>query len=162
MSSPEQILERTQRVELPLERTFALFADAGNLEAITPPWLRFRIVSPRPIEMAPGTLIEYRLALHRIPVRWETRIEAWEPPLRFVDAQLSGPYELWHHTHTFEADAEATVIRDRVRYRIGFGPLGALALRLFVRRDLERIFDYRRDAIERLVSPGEGPPARAA
>jgi ligand-binding SRPBCC domain-containing protein len=150
----EQLLERRQRIELPLERTFALFADAGNLEAITPPWLRFRIVTPRPIELGPGALIDYRLRLHAIPIRWRTRIEVWEPPHRFVDAQVSGPYALWHHTHEFEADGpQATVITDRVRYRIGWGPLGALAQRAVVRRDLERIFDYRRGAIGDLVSP---------
>ncbi len=148
----EEILEQTQRLELPLAETFELFADARNLEAITPPWLGFRVVGPAPIEMRPGALIDYRLRLRGIPIRWRTRIESWEPPHRFVDAQLSGPYALWHHTHTFDADGEATVIGDRVRYRIGYGPLGALALRLFVRGDLERIFEYRRDAILRLVA----------
>ena len=150
--SSEQLLEREQRVALPLYRTFELFAEAANLEAITPPWLRFRIVSPQPLELGPGALIDYRLRLHGIPVRWRTRIELWEPPHRFVDAQLSGPYALWHHTHEFEpAGPAATLIRDRVRYRIGWGPLGSVALALFVRRDLDRIFDYRREAILRLL-----------
>ena len=161
--SAEQVLERRQRVELPQERAFALFADAGNLEAITPPWLGFRIVSPRPLELTEGALIEYRLRLHGIPVRWRTRIEVWEPPRRFVDVQLSGPYALWHHTHELSKDGEeATLVRDRVRYRVGFGPLGAAALRLFVRRDLERIFDYRRAAIEGLVSRAGDRDPRAA
>ena len=148
----DQILERTQRIELPVEEVFDLFGDAFNLERITPPWLRFRVVTPRPIEMRQGTLLEYRLRLHGIPVRWRTRITTWEPPTRFVDEQISGPYALWHHTHMFEPDGDATVMRDRVRYRIGFGPLGAAALRLFVRRDVERIFDYRREAILELIS----------
>lgn len=161
--SGDQLLERSQRIELPPERAFALFAEAGNLEAITPPWLGFRIFSPVAIELAEGALIEYRLRLHGIPVRWRTRIEVWEPPRRFVDVQLSGPYALWHHTHEFAADGPgATVVRDRVRYRVGFGPLGVAALRLFVRRDLERIFDYRRVAIEGLVSRGRDRDARAA
>ena len=147
----DQILERTQRIELPIEETFGLFCDAFNLERITPPFLNFRVVTPRPIEMREGALLEYRLRLHGIPVRWRTRISTWDPPHRFVDEQISGPYALWHHTHTFEADGGATVVRDRVRYRIGFGPLGALALRLFVRRDVERIFDYRREAMLRLI-----------
>ena len=159
--SDEQLLERSQRVRLPLERTFELFADARNLEAITPEWLRFRIVNPGEIEMGAGALIEYRLRLHGAPVRWRTRIEVWDPPHRFVDAQISGPYALWHHTHEFEREGAETVIRDRVRYRIGFGPLGGLAMALFVRRDLERIFDYRRAAVERLVS-SRARPARAA
>ncbi len=150
--SAEQLLEREQRVPLSLERTFEIYGDARNLEQITPPWLRFRVLTPAPIEMAPGTLIEYRLRFRGVPVRWLTRIEAWEPPRRFIDAQVSGPYALWHHTHEFEPDGDGTLIRDRVRYRIGFGPLGALALRLFVRRDLERIFDYRQAAITRLIA----------
>jgi ligand-binding SRPBCC domain-containing protein len=147
----EQSLERTQRIELPIEPTFELFGDAFNLERITPPWLNFRVVTPRPIDMREGTLLEYRLRLHGIPVRWRTRITAWEPPHRFVDEQVSGPYALWHHSHTFEVDGEATIVSDRVRYRIGFGPVGAVALRLFVRRDVERIFDYRREAMLELI-----------
>ncbi len=112
--------------------------------------LGFEVVTPRPIEMGVGTLIEYRLRLHRVPVRWRTRIEAWEPPRRFVDGQVKGPYSLWEHTHTFEEDGPgATVIRDRVRYAIPFGPLGELADRLLVQRDLRQIFDYRRDAVAR-------------
>lgn len=148
----DQILERTQRIELSVEDVFDLFGDAFNLERITPPWLRFRVVTPRPIEMRHGTLLEYRLRLHGIPVSWRTRITTWEPPTRFVDEQVSGPYALWEHTHEFEPAGDATVIHDRVRYRIGFGPLGDLALRLFVRRDVERIFDYRREAILELIS----------
>jgi ligand-binding SRPBCC domain-containing protein len=159
--SAEQLLERSQTVDLAPADAFALFADAQNLEAITPPWLRFRILTPGPVEMGAGTLISYRLSLHGVPVRWHTRIEAWEPPRRFVDVQISGPYALWHHTHEFTPAGEGTLIRDRVRFRIGFGPLGEAALRLFVRRDLERIFDYRRAAIERLVS-SPARPARAA
>ena len=98
--SAEQVLERTQRIELPIERTFDFFGDAANLEAITPPWLRFRIVTPRPIDMGEGALIEYRLKLHGIPVRWRTRIETWEPPHRFVDVQLIRPVRpLAPHAH---------------------------------------------------------------
>jgi ligand-binding SRPBCC domain-containing protein len=144
------LLERTQRVDLPVDRAFDFYGDAHNLERITPPWLGFEVTTPGPIEMGVGTLIEYRLRLHRVPVRWRTRIEAWEPPQRFVDMQIRGPYSLWEHTHTFEKDGpEATIIRDRVRYSIPFGPLGELAERLLVRRDLKQIFDYRRDAVAR-------------
>jgi ligand-binding SRPBCC domain-containing protein len=142
------LLEREQRVPFSIEKAFAFYGDAHNLERITPPWLGFQVITPRPIEMGVGALIEYRLRLHRVPVRWRTRIEVWEPPHRFVDAQIKGPYTLWEHTHTFEADGpEATIIRDRVRYAIPFGPLGDLADRLLVRRDLKQIFDYRRDAV---------------
>lgn len=144
------ILEREQRVELPIEQAFAFYGDACNLERITPPLLRFEVVTPRPIEMGVGTLIEYRLRLHGVPVRWRTRITVWEPPRRFADVQIKGPYSLWEHTHTFEEDGPAaTIIRDRVRYSIPFGPLGEIADRLLVQRDLKQIFDYRRDAVAR-------------
>lgn len=150
------ILERRQRIERPIDEVFAFYGDARNLERITPPLLGFEVTTPGPIEMGAGTLIEYRLRLHRIPVSWRTRIEAWEPPHRFVDVQVKGPYTLWEHTHTFEADGPgATTIEDRVRYSIPFGPLGELADRLLVRRDLRRIFDFRQEAVAReLASRG--------
>jgi ligand-binding SRPBCC domain-containing protein len=136
-------LDRSQRLDVPPERAFAFFADARNLEAITPPWLRFRVVTPDPITMRRGTLIDYRLRLHGLPLRWRTRIDDWEPPHRFVDTQLRGPYALWEHTHTFApAGAGAVVMSDRVRYS-----LPRLAPGWFVRRDLDRIFDYRARAI---------------
>jgi ligand-binding SRPBCC domain-containing protein len=130
---------------------FPFFADARNLEAITPPLLRFRVVTPDPIEMRVGTLIQYRLRLHGVPVSWLTSIQAWEPPHRFVDVQVRGPYALWHHTHTFTATAEGTLMRDTVRYAIGCGPLGGLADRLLVRRDLRTIFDFRGQQVARMV-----------
>ena len=129
---------------------FPFFADAANLEAITPPWLGFRIVSPRPVDMRAGTLIEYRLTLHRLPIAWLTRIEEWVPGERFVDAQLNGPYKLWHHTHEFSSDgAGGTLMRDTVRYALPLGPLGEIAHRLFVARDLAAIFDFRAQALTR-------------
>jgi ligand-binding SRPBCC domain-containing protein len=146
------VIERRQRVPLPIERAFDFYGDALNLERITPPWLGFEVTTPRPIAMGAGTLISYRLKLHGARVRWRTRIEAWEPPHRFVDVQLSGPYALWHHTHTFEPDGKgATIIADRVRYAIPFGPIGELARLAFVGRDVESIFDYRREAVGRLM-----------
>jgi ligand-binding SRPBCC domain-containing protein len=155
------VLERTQRIERALDEVFPFYADAGNLERITPPWLGFEVTTPRPIEMGVGALIEYRLKLHGISVQWKTRIEEWAPPHRFVDAQLSGPYVLWHHTHTFRADGPgATILGDRVRYALPFGPFGEAARALFVGRDLERIFDYRRDAVAAaLEAGGEGASA---
>jgi ligand-binding SRPBCC domain-containing protein len=98
--------------------------------------------------MQAGALLEYRLRLHGVPLRWRTRIDTWEPPHRFTDFQEKGPYSLWEHAHLFEPDGSgATIIHDRIHYAIPLGPLGALAHRAFVRRDLERIFDYRRDAV---------------
>ncbi|MGE5408858.1 MAG: SRPBCC family protein [Syntrophothermus sp.] len=150
--SAVHVLERSQRVGLPRERAFEFFADAHNLERITPPWLAFSVLTPAPIEMREGALIEYRLRLHGAPVHWRTRIDVWEPPLRFVDRQLSGPYALWEHTHLFEPAGEgATTIRDVVRYSLPLGPLGELARRLLVKRDVERIFDYRREAVRDLM-----------
>ena len=141
------VLTREQVLPGEPEEVFSFFADAFNLEAITPPWLRFRVVTPGPLEMGPGTLIEYRLRLHRVPIRWLTRIEAWEEGRRFVDVQVRGPYRLWHHSHTFQGHADGTLVRDEVRYALPLGPLGRLAHAAFVRRDLERIFDFRRAAL---------------
>jgi ligand-binding SRPBCC domain-containing protein len=148
-------LERHQRLPAAPSQAFRFFADASNLEAITPPWLGFRIVTERPIDIHAGTLIEYRLRLHGIPIRWLTRITAWEPDTRFADSQLRGPYKVWEHTHSFEPDGEGTVMRDVVRYALPFGIAGELAHAAFVRRDLERIFDYRSRAVAaRLTHPG--------
>ncbi len=145
-------LEREQRLPGSPDEVFPFFADARNLEAITPPLLRFVVVTPEPIAMRVGTLIQYRLRLHGVPVSWLTSIQAWEPPHRFVDVQVRGPYALWHHTHTFAPDGDGgTVMRDVVRYAIGFGPLGELADRLLVQRDLDAIFAFRRDAVHRLL-----------
>jgi ligand-binding SRPBCC domain-containing protein len=148
------VLERSQRLGLPAEQAFQFFTDAHNLESITPPWLDFKVATPGPIEMRPDALIEYRLKLRGVPVRWRTRIEAWEPPRRFVDVQLRGPYAFWEHTHTFEPDGQsAVVIGDRVRYALPFGPLGRIAHATFIRRDLERIFDYRERAVAKHLRP---------
>ena len=144
------ILEREQRIPLPPEEVFPFFEDAYNLEDITPPFLGFRVVTPRPIDMRAGALIEYRLKLHGVPVRWRTQIESFDPPHTFTDVQLSGPYKLWHHTHVFEPDGRGgTVMRDRVLYELPFGPLGEVAHSLFVKRDLRRIFDFRQVTVAR-------------
>jgi hypothetical protein len=141
-------LEREQHLPGDPDDVFPFFADALNLERITPPWLGFRVTTPDTIEMGPGTLIEYRLRLHRIPVRWLTRIEAWEPPVRFVDTQVRGPYRVWRHEHHFApAAGGGTLMRDRVDYDLPLGPLGDLAHGLIVRRDLARIFDHRQAAV---------------
>jgi ligand-binding SRPBCC domain-containing protein len=134
-----------QWLPTPLEEVFPFFADARNLERLTPGWLRFNVLTPDPIEMAVGTRIDYRLSWRGIPLRWTSEIAAWEPPHRFVDRQLRGPYRLWHHEHRFEARDGGTLVADEVRYAV-WG--GALANRLGVARDVATIFAYRR---ERLV-----------
>lgn len=144
-------LERKQLLPGTPEEVFPFFADARNLEALTPPFLGFRILTPLPIEMREGTLIDYSLSLFGAPMRWKTRIAAWEPGVRFVDEQLSGPYAFWRHTHSFERRGNGTLMRDVVEYREPLGPLGALAHHLFVARTVERIFDFRRGAVDRLL-----------
>jgi ligand-binding SRPBCC domain-containing protein len=148
----EYVLLREQVLPGTPQDVFEFYADATNLEQITPGWLGFRIVTSPPIEMGPGTVVEYRLKLHRVPVRWLTRIETWEPGKRFVDVQVEGPYRLWHHTHTFEPHGTGTRVRDQVRYSLPFGALGQLAHRLFVRRDLERIFDFRHASVSKVMT----------
>jgi ligand-binding SRPBCC domain-containing protein len=145
-------LRREQVLPVTPEAAFGFFADAANLEAITPPLLRFRMVTPEPVAMGAGTFLQYRLRVRGLPVRWDTLIQAWDPPHRFVDVQVRGPYALWHHTHELSpVDGGRTLMRDTVRYGIGFGPLGALAHRLLVRRDLEAIFAYRARVVPGLL-----------
>ena len=150
------ILEREQIIPRSRCETFAFFCDAFNLERITPAFLKFRILTPAPISMAEGTLIDYELNLYGIPLRWRTLIERWQPEEKFADTQLNGPYDLWHHTHTFEElGPNRTLMRDRVLYRIPFGIFGRLAHWLFVRRSLEMIFDYRAKTTAEML--GEKP-----
>ena len=137
----EQVLPGTP------EEVFPFFADARNLEAITPPLLRFEVVTPGEIEMRVGALIQYRLTLRGVGVNWLTSIQAWEPGVRFVDQQVRGPYALWHHTHEFAPHPDGTLMTDTVRYAIGWGPFGELAARAFVHRDVQGIFDFRREAV---------------
>lgn len=160
MKRPPYRLERTQVVPRPLAEVFPFFADAANLERITPASLRFEILTPLPIEMRPGALIDYRIRTNGIPRRWRTLIEVYEPGRRFVDVQLRGPYELWRHLHEFEEAPGGTRILDRVEYALPFGPLGRLVHALFVRRMLEGIFDHRRKVLEEMFGPD--PERRAA
>lgn len=148
------VLRREQRLEAPPEAVFPFFADARNLEAITPPLLRFRLLTPEPIAMGVGTFLQYALRLHGVPVRWDTLIQEWEPPWRFVDVQVRGPYRLWHHTHELVAvdGGAATLMRDTVRYAVGFGAVGEVARRALVVRDLEAIFAFRAERVPPLVA----------
>jgi ligand-binding SRPBCC domain-containing protein len=140
-------LRRTQVVPAPPDEAFALFASPYNLEAITPPWLRFRIVAA-PAQLGRDAIIRYRLRLFGIPIRWLTQITAWEPPGEFVDTQTRGPFALWEHTHRLTATANGTEIADEVRYRLFLGPFGELVQRVVVRRWLDAIFDYRARAVD--------------
>ena len=140
-------LNREQLIQRPPDDVFAFFADAANLERLTPPWLRFQILTSGPIEMQAGTRIDYRIRMRGLPIVWETEIAEWDPPRRFVDVQLRGPYRRWEHTHEFVAMAGGTLVRDVVHYELPAGWLGEAARRLVVARDISNIFDYRRAAL---------------
>ena len=135
---------------LPPAELFEFFGDAGNLDALTPPWLHFHIVTPPPIVLKAGALIDYRLRVHGLPLRWRTLINVWEPPHRFVDEQLRGPYRQWIHEHTFEARDGGTLARDVVRYAV---PFDLLTHRWLVRPDIEKIFQFRSEALRNRFAP---------
>jgi hypothetical protein len=144
-------LERSQTLARPLADVFPFFADPRNLAKITPPWLRFRIQSAGDLTMREGLTIEYRVSPFLVPQRWTSRITVWEPPHRFVDEQLRGPYRSWHHLHEFrEVDGQSEIV-DRVSYELPLGPAGRVAHALLVRRQLEAIFDFREQAVRRLL-----------
>jgi ligand-binding SRPBCC domain-containing protein len=145
------VLQREQWIPRPIEHVFDFFADARNLEAITPPWLDFRILTPEPIRMGSGTLIRYRLRWHGLPLRWLTEIQRWNPPTEFIDVQLQGPYRLWHHMHHFRPADGGTLMQDVVRYALPLGPLGRLAHAWRVQSDLEAIFDFRASKVSELL-----------
>ena len=141
-----QFLETVTSLPLPQDAVFAFFANAENLQRITPPELAFRILTQTPIDIGEGAIIDYRLRLFGVPFNWRTRILQWQPNARFIDEQVSGPYRSWRHVHTFAECEEGTRMTDRVEYRLPLQPAGALALPL-VRRQLDRIFRYRASAI---------------
>jgi hypothetical protein len=130
----------------PREEVFAFFADAANLDAITPPWLSFRTITPGPIAMRAGTVIDHKLRIHGIPIRWRSKIAIWEPRARFVDEQVRGPYRLWRHEHFFQERDGGTLVCDRVRYSV---PFDFLVHELLVRRDVEKIFAWRTECLQR-------------
>lgn len=153
-------LRREQWIPRPVDEVFAFFSDARNLEQITPPRLGFRIMTPGPIRIASGTRIHYRLSLHGFPLGWTTEIRQWEPPFRFADVQLDGPYRLWHHTHRFEPKDGETLMTDMVRYRLPLGILGRAMHLMKVRRDVERIFDFRLERIREVFGTTATEEAR--
>jgi ligand-binding SRPBCC domain-containing protein len=147
----EHILTRELTLDLPRETVFRFFADAGNLERITPPELQFHIITPQPIDIKKGALIDYRLKLRGFPLTWKTIISAWNPPHEFVDQALQSPYKQWIHRHTFtESGENETLIRDEVRYRLPLEPLGDVA-HFFVRRELNYIFDFRQKVVREIL-----------
>lgn len=140
-------LRRTQIIPKPVDEVFPFFAAPENLQILTPGFLDFRILTPSPIPMRVGTLIDYRLSLFGVPLTWRTRIESYEPGVSFVDVALESPYRRWHHLHTFTPAPDGTRMEDLVDYELPMGPLGRVAHALVVERTLARIFDYRADAV---------------
>lgn len=147
-------LMRVQKIHKSLDEVFAFFSDPGNLSKITPASLDFRILTPQPIDMKAGALIDYQIKIMGIPLRWTTLIETYEKPNGFVDVQLKGPYAYWHHTHTFHQKEGCVEIVDRVVYGMPFGFLGDLLHSLWVKRDLEKIFDFRHRVISDYFGEG--------
>ena len=149
----EHFLTRTLTLDLPRETVFDFFADAGNLERITPPELNFKIITVQPIDIEKGALIDYKLRLRGLPLTWRTEISEWKPPFEFVDRALKSPYKQWIHRHTFTELADGqTQIDDEVRYRLPFEPFGDAA-HFFVRRELNYIFDFRQKTVQEILQP---------
>ena len=135
----------------PIDEVFRFFSDAGNLDALTPAWLNFKIVTPMPMELKAGSLIDYKLRVRGIPISWRTEILEWDPPHRFVDHQLRGPYRQWLHTHTFEPYNGGTTIRDHVEYAVPGWFLEPIVHALFVGPDVRKIFAFRKEQIAKLL-----------
>ena len=147
----DQVFTAEQRVPVPRTQAFAFFSTATNLEAITPPWLRFRLVHQSTSELCHGSELTYRLRIHGLPVTWRSRIDEWLPNERFVDVQLNGPYAAWRHTHSFHDCEAGTLIRDRVVYRLPLGWFGRLIGGRYVASDVKEIFAYRAAKIGELL-----------
>ena len=151
----EELFRAVQDLPAPRGDVFAFFSDPANLEALTPPWLRFEVLTPAPLPRGEGALFAYRIRVRGLPLRWRTLIETFVPGEKFVDRQIAGPYALWHHTHRFEdLPGGGTRMTDIVRYRMGYGFLGRIVIALWVRRDIERIFEYRKKVLAERFSAG--------
>jgi ligand-binding SRPBCC domain-containing protein len=146
-----QVLRREIFIPHSRTRVFSFFADARNIERITPPWLHFHVVDPAAIAMRNGATIRYKLRIRGVPATWVSEIVEWDPPNGFVDIQRKGPYKSWRHRHRFEEEDNGTRMVDEVRYELPFGVLGNIVHRLIVRRDVERIFNYRNACIPALI-----------
>jgi ligand-binding SRPBCC domain-containing protein len=157
LNAPSHDLERSQIVPRPRHEVFAFFSDVANLQKLTPDFLNFEFLSPLPIAMRAGATVEYRLRLFGVPVRWKTEIELFEPDSRFIDIQSRGPYRSWRHVHQFTDRPGGTRVEDQVAYSLPLGKLGDAVGSSWVRRSLDRIFDYRRDRITELL--GGAAPA---
>ena len=143
-------LKSVQLIQKPIEEVFTFFSKPENLSVITPPKLGFKILTPRPIEMDAGRLIDYKIYLLGIPIHWRTLITDFNPPHMFVDQQIKGPYTMWHHTHTFHKVKDGVEIRDQVVYSIPFSFIGQILNYLWIRKDLENIFKHRKKVIDKL------------
>ena len=143
----------------PQEEIFNFFSDPSNLDRLTPPWLHFEILTPKSVEMNAGTLLDYRLRLHGIPLRWQTEILVWEPPNRFIDRQIKGPYRQWVHEHNFSAHQGGTLVGDSVIYAV---PGGRIVQKLWVAPDLDRVFGYRHRILKQLFNPQQAKTAQSS
>lgn len=155
---PDYIAESRVWLPKPRAEVFAFFADPANLALITPPWLGVRLLGPRPA-MAAGAAFDLRICWLGLPLRWRSFIREYDPPVRFVDVQVRGPYARWEHRHLFLAERDGTWMEDRVVYRLPLGPLGRLAHALLVGRQLSAVWAYRRRRVsERLAPVSDSPP----
>lgn len=156
-SMKPHVLQMTTWIDRPLFEVFDFFSKAENLDELTPPELQFKIKTPLPIAMGQGTLIDYTIGLHGIPMKWRTLISTWEPPFRFVDEQLKGPYKIWIHEHRFEASENRTKMTDTIQFLSPGWFLEPLINRLFVKEKVEQIFEYRKQKLEELFPPAQTP-----
>tara|TARA_X000000368_G_scaffold346469_1_gene285798 strand:+ start:1618 stop:2106 length:489 start_codon:yes stop_codon:yes gene_type:complete len=148
-------LSASHHVDAPLEKVFNFFSKPENLSKITPAKMGFNVLTPSPIKMERGALIDYTIKVFIFPLRWRTLITAYDPPNKFVDEQLKGPYSFWHHTHTFEANNNGVVIKDVIKYSIPMGILGRVLHYLWIKNDLKKVFDYRKEVIDRIFANDE-------
>ena len=152
-----EVFTAVQDLPVPRSEVFTFFADPVNLEALTPPWLRFEVLTPKPLPRGEGARFDYRIRVRGLPIRWCTLIETFVPGELFVDRQLAGPYALWRHTHRFEDLPDGgTRMTDQVRYRVGWGWIGQILTALWMRQDVTRIFEYRKQALAKQFRPAPG------